>query len=366
MATKKGPILLAAGVGLLALLFGGKAKAATKPPACDLGPFRFDSDQVQGLIGAAITAGMRDDVRICTAVARGLWAKHPQTDAPMVWPPPPSADAYQLCAWSQLQVQLEIFKTANDIPPFPPCPDGSELEDGVCKPDGLTPVDLTPWLNNDPTWPLPGTFYQVVSGDIFLGQNPGDAHSIVYSTLLSAAYHAAITVGGATADEAKDFAQHVAFSDNLRLDYYTLILCSPWNDALYGTYGYGDNIGSFDSPMNRAIRLLPSHPDNFARISAGRSPARNISMGDASNPGDGSGKPIKSGERNLELLWLPAINLQILWDSKGLQITTEGMEWEDGTTKLMPPPIVADLAADRVPPGTWGCTGFELVPTSGL
>ncbi len=366
MATKKGPLVIAAGIGILALLMGGKAKATTKPTSCDAGPFKFDAAYLPVLFAAAIEAGMRDDNTITAHVATTLWATHPTTGDPLRWPIVPGADTHQMCVWKLLLEQLAIFKTDGGFPPYPPCPAGSVLENGVCTPEGLTPVDLDPWLNEDPTWPLPGSFYQVVSGDIFLGENPGTSHSIVYSTLLSAAYHTAKTVGGATDNEAKDFAQHVAFNEGLRLDYYTLILCSPWNDALYATYGYGAAIGSFDSPMNRAIRLMPSHPDNITRIRAGLPPSRNISMGNASSPGDGSGKPVDSGKRNLELLWLPAINLQTLWESGGDMITTEGMDWDDGTTMLMPPPIVADLGADNVPKGTWGCTGLELIPTSGL
>ena len=365
MASKK-PIVIAAGIGILALLLSGKAKASTKPTTCDLGPFKFDADDVQGFISAAINAGMRNDNTILAHVATAMWATHPETGEPLRWPVVPGADTYQLCAWKMLQAQLLIFQKEHGFPPYPPCPDGSVVEDGVCTPEGLTPVDLTPWLNPDPEWPMPATFYQVVSGDIFLGQNPGSSHSLVYSTLLSGAYTAAKELGGATHDEATAFAQSVAFSDNLRLDYYTLILCSPWNDALYGTYGYGDAIGSFDSPMNRAIRLLPSHPNNLARIRPGLPPSRNISPGNSATPGDGSGKPVDAGKRALELLWLPGINLQTLWDSGGEMITTEGATWDDGSNMLMPPPIVARLGADNVPPGTWGCTGLQLVPTGEL
>lgn len=362
MSKKTGPALIALGLGLLAMLGMGKARA--KPVEdCDPGPFRFNPKDVQDAIKAALDDGMRNDMRIATHVARSMWAEHPDTGAPMVWPPPPSASEYQRCAWTLVLSQIDIYKKEHGIPPFPPCPDDTELQDGVCDPVGPDPVDISPWLNDDPTWPLPGTFYQVEGGDIFLGENPGDSHSIVYSTLLSAAYHAAKTVGGVSDDEARDFAQSVAFDEGKRLDYYTLILCSPWNDAVYGTYGYGDPIGPFDSPMNRAIRLLPIHADNFERISAGLAPWRNIQIGNAGTPGDGSGGPMDDNHKSFELLWLPAINLEVLWSSNGEAITTEGMTWEDGSNMLMPPPVVAVLGAENVPPGTWGCTGLELIPT---
>ncbi len=105
MASKK-PIVIAAGLGILALLLSGKAKASTKPPTCDLGPFKFDTDDVQGFISAAINAGMRNDNTILTLVATAMWATHPEPGEPLRWPVVPGADTYQLCAWKMFQAQL--------------------------------------------------------------------------------------------------------------------------------------------------------------------------------------------------------------------------------------------------------------------
>jgi hypothetical protein len=236
--------------------------------------------------------------------------------------------------------------TKPDLAPTPP-------------PSPQAPIDLDPWLNEDPYWPMPETFYEIEVGDRFLGENTDSSHGIVYSVLLSAAYAAAIEVGGVGPSAAQQFALSVATNVNARLDYLDLIYCSPWNDSLYGTYGYDvDLIGSFDSPAGRSIRLLPVHYDNFERISQGLAPRRNVRLGTLENKGDRSGTPMDENQNSFELLWLPGLNLNVLWESQGETITTQGLTWEDGSNKLMPPPVVAQLSAIGVPSGQWGCSGY--------
>lgn len=372
MANTRSTFTIAAIVALLFLTTAGTAKASTgplpdldpvpdptpEPEGCDPGTYLYVPGDVIASIYDAIDDGMRTDMKVAVWVATDIWPN----DA---WPPYPGASAHQKCAWSMLVAEIERVKIDEGIPPWPDCDGDETVLDGECV--GPQPIPLDPWLNEDPKWPLPGTFYEVEAGDILLGTNPGGAHSIVYSTLLSAAYKVAVEIGNLEHEAAIAFAQSVAYDPEARLDYMYLILCSPWNDALYGTHGYdAAYIGNFDSNSGRALRLQGMHYDNYDRIRQGIPPKRNIRLGNPSTPGDKSGTPMNGAQLSYEFLWLPAINLQKLWSSQGQDITTEGMEWEDGSTVLMPPPIVANLLPQNVPAGLWGCTGDYQLSTEDL
>lgn len=355
---EKKQLAVAAGAGVLLLLLtgflpGGKDKK--KPSKCDPSPFEFDTVTVHTAITAAIADGMRSKTSVAEYVADELFAVDPETGSTMAWPPTADASSGQVCVWQLLLAEIDIHMDDNNIPPWPPCPPGTELEDGVCQLIGG--IDLDPWLNPS-KWPLSGTFIQVEGGDTFLGTASAseDRRSIVYATLLSTAYQAVIDNGG-SADEATAFAQSIANDPGARVDYLNLIFCSPWNDALYGTFGYDPSkIGEFSSPMGRAIRLLPYHYDNLQAISESRTPHRNIHMSESS--GDEGGTRVESGGNSLEFLWLPKLNPVMLLDGV---ISTEGMDWDDGSSMIMPPPIVQNLGIASVPSGMWGCEGAPQV-----
>lgn len=221
---------------------------------------------------------------------------------------------------------------------------------------GEEPWDPGQWEHPN-NYPTPGTFHQIEYGDIFGGT--GSAHNLAWACLYEAAYAAAVEVGGELDDAARAFAKSIAGKAANRARYRDLIQCSAWNDALYGTWGYSDK--STPGPHGRAIRLLPHHPDNRAAIFSRQSPLRNIRMKKPADKGQGGGTAIDPEFREgFEYLWLPALNLVALWESR--EITSQGMVWEDGSSMSNPPPEVWALDIDVLEdPGfdTFGCEEGE-------
>ncbi|MCX4239651.1 hypothetical protein [Paraliomyxa miuraensis] len=217
------------------------------------------------------------------------------------------------------------------------------------------PVLPEPELEDDPPWselldeyPRGGTFYPVVENDRFGGTN--STYSIAYRYLLSEAYLAAIEVGGLDDEDASVWALAVAKQDKLRLRVIDLIQCSGWNDAMYGA---NPVTVSHASKHGRSILLRPVHGPTAERIEDHFSPFRNITM---------AGNPADPDYRDYELLWMPPVDREVLWESAGQVLTTTGMEWEDGSSMENPPPWVRwqgidDLSGALV--GDFGCPGSD-------
>jgi len=206
-------------------------------------------------------------------------------------------------------------------------------------------------------YPSPGTFHQVESGDIFFGK--GSRHNLAWAVLYEAAYQAAMEIGGTDDQGARTFAKQIADKGANRIRYTDLILCSPFNDLLYGTWGYGEK--SHPGPHGRSIRMLPYHAGNRELIFQRQPPVRNIEMLTPAAKNTGSAGPISSEYRETwEYLWLPPINLQALWNDR--RITTEGLAWDDGSSMLYPPPEIWALGIDVLEdPGlsSYGCEQGE-------
>lgn len=229
----------------------------------------------------------------------------------------------------------------------------------VTKPAEGSPVDLPPVVGSvefDPgehegTYPTPRKMYQVRSGDIFGGTSSN--RSIAYRALLSEAYVAAIE-GGASDAEAKSFANEIASSGTNRLRYIDAILCAGVNDAVYGTWGYagGAKYGQERvGPHGRTIRLMKYHPDNRARLTAGKPMRRNIALGDYMSPGDGSGVPLEPElAEAFEFLFLPGLDRAAL-RNRELVIA----QWE--------PPFdwSVDVEEEGIAGNTFGCEGGEIL-----
>lgn len=161
---------------------------------------------------------------------------------------------------------------------------------------------------------------------------------------------------------AQAFARRVANNIGNRVKYINAIQCSGWNDALYGTYGYGQNAAP--APTGRAIRLLPQHPNNLRRLRELRKPIRNIRLGTTNDQGKGNALGVDGSLRgNFELLWLPAIDIKTLWESDGDEVSMDGPTWQDGTRATVPPPWVQQLGIEvpaEVNRTDWGCGLGEL------
>lgn len=137
------------------------------------------------------------------------------------------------------------------------------------------------------------------------------------------------------------------------IDYLALIVCSPWNDTAYGTtnslIATGGVLGL--GPHGRGVNMTKRHRDNIAALVQGISPERTTLINgntDSLVEGDSSSFP---------QIWLPPIRLDLLRDFG--TVTTQGMEWSNGDSVMVPPPTVWQHGVrSRVgPPGGtfWGC-----------
>lgn len=226
------------------------------------------------------------------------------------------------------------------------------------EPPGVEPYN--PQVYEHPSnYPTPGKFHQVVRGDTFGGR--GSENNLAWAALYEAAYAAAVQVGEVGDDEARAFARSIADDARHRLEYIDLILCSPFNDFLFGTYGFGD--GAREGPHGRSIRLLPLHASIRDDVFKRRPLTRNVEMKSLADKGSGSGRSVDSSlAGSFEYLWMPPINLEILWSDR--RITTEGLSWYDGSSVIYAPPEIMDLGfevfdSDRQL-DVYGCLGGEL------
>lgn len=363
-----------AGIATVLLLIAlGAATASAKGKKKSCPPFKIDVEAIYAEIDRAIDEGMRSEFTIAAFVGVALYSKHPTSGASLTWPPSEGASKEQLCLWELLLALVKQYLDENEIPPYPPCPAGTEVNhaSGMCEEEeGGTDTD--PWESKG-FYPRPGSFVQIRTGDRGLGTwseiNEGEdkwgnaKRSLAYTTLLTAGYLAATEAGGLDPDdpaqkaEAVKFAQKVAYSGTNRMNYWKhFISCSPFNDALYMTYGYKKGFAA-PNLQGRALRLYPQHYDNRARINAGLPPARNMVLGEKGDAAKGITRLGQNkSEHNFEFLWFPDLNLEALWESDGKILTTEGLEWEDGSSKMNPPSQFMELGFQGVPGGqTWGC-----------
>lgn len=377
------PATTTAGIVLLLLMMASGGKKKKKGANCP--PFEYNAPQVELAIASAITAGMRGRETIAIVVATAMWPNYPsksgRAGAKISWPPRPDAPAEVKCLWDLLLKQIDKYLKDHGIPPWPDCPPNLPYLNVAAQrcetqpkppptpdPDDPDPFDPTPYETPlDSDYPTPGTLLQVRYGDRLLGKfskektsvdAQGQAlRSIAYTTLLSAGYMAATEIGGLDQAAAFQFARTVANDDQNRLLYKDLIQCSPWNDALYATYGYGPQ--SWESPNGRALRFLPQHYDNRSRLIQGLAPRRNMSLGTPADKNSGNAYGVNDNQHNFAYLWLPKINLKRLWDSGGEDITTDGITWEDGSNGIMPPPEVMAYGVENIPQEVaWGCLGY--------
>lgn len=201
--------------------------------------------------------------------------------------------------------------------------------------------------------PRAGNFYQVGSGDTLLGED-----GLVAQVLRDAGLRAAREVGGLDGAAAEEFARNTVKGSN-RVTYHDATVCSGWNDLHYGTWGYSSRKNRA-GPHGRSIRMLPIHADNRARIEAHQAPIRNVQMRGPEDAGKGNGRAIDNAlAEKHEYLFFPDINLDILWETG--EITSRGLEWEDGTSRSNPPPGVMALGSATEPTlAVYGCGVGEL------
>lgn len=223
----------------------------------------------------------------------------------------------------------------------------SRFEDDQTQPDpspSPTPIDIAEF--EDP-YPTPGLMYQVVYGDILGGTNSD--RSIAYRALLSAGYVAATQLLGLDQEAASQFARDLARNQAARAIYIRLIQCDLFNSLYYDTEGFDSAITSGvrgADGRTRALRFLPVHADNRARLKDGLPPLRRIDRVTGSAT---AGK--------LEYLHLPLLDLEAIANANApLDDRIVVGVWSDGSTGMLPPPpIQAVMNLAVVPSGVYGC-----------
>lgn len=289
------------------------------------------------------------------------------------------------------------------------CPPGQiRNEAGECIPvvivDPPEPSDDVPGDIDDIIKPFPegGNFYQVKAGDWPGSGAHGANIKANYNLGLPVSgwlirremFHAAQEYGGLSNEAAMVWVNNMLKGGDLlnpstrTLD---IILCSAFNDACYGTWGYCGQ-KAIDSkkcpasmrnragPTGRGIRLLKAHPNNIKRIRDGLAVARYATIGNPANAGDGSSKNTSGKTGHYPALWMPKLDRQRLWESananpgfaSSYEIEASSEIWDDGSPMSSPPPWVMkdgqilDYSGSLKLPGAYGCDGgryvIEFVP----
>lgn len=219
-----------------------------------------------------------------------------------------------------------------EVPPVE-VPDDLPPEQPGTWPDGPdpAPVDLSPWT--DPgNYPTPGTFHQIG------GPNSATSLQAIARKALTTAFfliHGDLEVAQALAQR----------SENWRA-YREAIECSAWNHALYGATSQPGTSGYYETPHGDTISMFPAHANVAAQLANGEPPQRRVRRHDPRLP---------PGGRHA-LIWLPPLDEDELAAGR---VKVRHAHWWTGDWMTMPPPEVLALGVVEVPPGTWGCGGYE-------
>lgn len=231
-------------------------------------------------------------------------------------------------------------------PPRPPAPNPDPGPGPQPSPPPTpTPEHLAPWIAPQPA---PGRLYQVVAGDEFFGD--AKTGGIVARALHAAVLEAA-AASGMTQAKALQLAAVVAADAQARVEYLQAIQCSPWNDALYGTWRHSS---AYPGAHGRIVTLTPKHDAVYDRLLDGEAPRRTVHLGKPADVGT-TKSPGGVGSR-LPLVWLPVLDAEALLDpNRSNPVNADGMSWPNGSSTYDPPPFIANLGIDGAPGQPWGC-----------
>jgi hypothetical protein len=286
-----------------------------------------------------------------------------------------------------------------DNPVTPPepktCPPGQHLAHGpvlqrmgisgrgACVDDRPDPADVDDIID---VVPRGAHFYQVKKGDIFLGTHTSTSssqgHNIAWMAYRRECFEAAKEFGGLGDEGAWAWVNAIPSSMGQSGKTHDIILCGAFNDACYGTWGYCGTPGiqagrcrasevNRAGPHGRAIRLLPQHPDNIARVRAGKVVARYVQLGTPANAGDARSIN-KSGQKGkFPALWIPKLNRRALWESHGSEIEAADEAWDDSSPVSSPPPWIMrggeilDYSGTLTLPSAYGCAPGSMTMRAG-
>lgn len=286
-------------------------------------------------------------------------------------------------------------KKIDVIPAKLVCPPGQHKEGAGasehCVTDAPDPGDV-----DDLVKPVPigGAFYRVKKGDWpgygtsgtsnLTNANKGFAVAVWY--IRRELYEAARERGGLSDQAAWAWVNNavggsrVISPANKALD---VILCSAFNDACYGTWGYCGDIAiqkgrcpssmrNHPGPHGRAIRFLTDHAPNISRFKSGDVAARYAGIGNAGSAGDGTSDN-KTGKKGYyPELWIPKLDRERLWATGGgdfpqqIEVEPTPENWDDSSPMSSPPPFIMrggeilDFSGSLHLPMAFGC-GDERV-----
>lgn len=354
-----GQILVAAGAAALAYLaLRRKPTPVAGPPAeCNPSPYNWaqQSAGVSSSINTMLDQGRRDPIGIATDVASEHFSPHPS--GPAVAFPPVQNPQLGLplpgvqCVYDNTQKAVTRIMMERGITPGDDEGQPVVFNSGGAYDPGYPWVTPTLSAANSPT---PGQFWRATFGGE--GAQGIDGSEELFRWALGSALAMAgndeATISAVVNPNNADYGS--ANSKRLRHQMRDLILCSKWNDELYGRSGEG--APQENGPNGRRLNWLPRHADNIGLLGSGNPPKRTTTLGGGKLPGHHA-----SGHMQL---WIPAVNLANLAPTVPLAakaVTTLNMQWPDGSSTLEPPPAVAQKGIEDPAGGNvqWGCAGVQ-------
>lgn len=216
-------------------------------------------------------------------------------------------------------------------PPLPPPP----------TPKPPTPT-VDPDSPYDPAWfhasPKPGKLYKVQKGDN--GEERSSSRGIAHRAITDRVYTLELGRGHDHASALQ--LASAASTATSRANFWHRVQCMPFNDRLYGTFGYGSQADP--SSNGRAVRLTPVHSDNHTLLAQGKPLERRIAL---KTPNDARKGNATGAGSSYELLQLPDID-------DAVYLETGALAFKDTTpTELRNWPVNDRSGA---PQGVqWGC-----------
>jgi len=247
-------------------------------------------------------------------------------------------------------------------------------------------VNLLDYDRSGNQWPRLGHFYQIKQGDTLA--------DIAEKALKDGVYRAygIVTGAGVPPDGAKYpiDSDYEAASDLVKMmddtpltkPLWQMILMSPWNDMVYGTWGMGP--GGVRGPCGRGIRLVNKYYNNREDMLEGLSPVRSIPVLDQTYAPGGmkqnyTAQPIGgqvSGNK-YPYIWIPGIDLASLVNISGETIGIANQNqwivpgWQgEAYGQINPPPPIFNRSfylpqayhdtvdSESVP--EWGCDQWAI------